>query len=94
MRLETILTKQEKKFSKISIKKKEKLEKELNEEIDNAEREIIELKNKAPEKINSIAIETSSQLIKQLIDEDVNNSSISAIVEDLSKKNKGKYYGN
>ena len=75
-------------------KKKEKLEKELNEEIDNAEKEIIELKTKAPEKINLIAIETSSQLIKQLIDEEVNNSSISAIVDDLSKKNKGKYYGN
>ncbi len=75
-------------------KKKEKLEKELNEEIDNAEKEIIELKTKAPEKINLIAIETSSQLIKQLIDEEVNKSSISAIVDDLSKKNKGKYYGN
>ena len=48
----------------------------------------------SPEKINKIATETSAQLIKQLIGEEINNSSISAIVEDLSKKNKGKYYGN
>ena len=55
---------------------------------------IVELKKDAPEKINKIATETSAQLIKQLIGEEINNSSISAIVEDLSKKNKGKYYGN
>ena len=75
-------------------KKKEKLESELNEEISIAEKEIIELKNNAPDKINKIAVETSSNLIRQLIGEEVNNSSISAIVDDLSKKNKGKYYGN
>ena len=51
------------------------------------------LKNKSPEKITKIAIETSNDLIKQLIGVDVNNSSISAIVEDLSKKIR-KYHGN
>ena len=57
------------------------------------EKEIIDLKNNAPEKINKIAIETSSDLIKKLIGIDVNKSSISAIVENFSKKNKDKYYG-
>ena len=75
-------------------KKREKLENEINEEINSAEKEIIDLKNKAPEKINKIAMETSADLIKHLIGEEINNSSISAIVEDLAKKNKGKYYGN
>ncbi len=75
-------------------KKSEKIEMEINQEISNAEKEIAELKSKAPEKINKIAIETSSDLIKQLIGEDVNSSSISAIVDDLSKKNTGKYYDN
>ena len=75
-------------------KKKEQLENEINKEISNAEKEIIDLRNKAPEKINKIAIETSSDLIKHLIAEEINKSSISAIVEDLSKKNKEKYYGN
>ena len=75
-------------------KKREKIEDEINQEIQNAEKEIVELKKSSPEKINKIATETSINLIKQMIGEEINNSSISAIVEDLSKKNKGKHYGN
>ena len=56
--------------------------------------DIQDLKNKSPEKITKIAIETSNDLIKQLIGVEVNNSSISAIVEDLSKRKKSEYYGN
>ena len=67
-------------------KKRENLEKEINNEISNVEKEILDLKNKSPEKIRKIAIETSSDLIKQLIGVDVNSSSISAIVEDVSRK--------
>ena len=67
-------------------KKRQNLEKEINEEINKAEKEIQDLKNKSPDKIRKIAIETSSDLIKQVIGVDVNNSSISAIVEDISRK--------
>jgi len=67
-------------------KKRENLEKEINEEISKAEKEIEDLKNKSPDKVRKIAIETSSDLIKQVIGVDVNNSSISAIVEDISRK--------
>ena len=67
-------------------KKRENLEKDINDEISNVEKEILDLKNKSPEKIRKIAIETSSDLIKQLIGVDVNSSSISAIVEDVSRK--------
>ena len=67
-------------------KKRENLEKEINDEISNVEKEILDLKNKSPEKIRKIAIETSSDLIKQLIGVEVNNSSISAIVEDVTRK--------
>ena len=74
--------------------KKESLEKEIDEEINKAEKEILDFKKKSPEKINKIAIETSADLIKQIIGAEVNNSNISAIVEDISKKNEGKYYGN
>ena len=74
--------------------KKNNLENELNEEIKKAENEIKELKNKSPEKINKIAIETSSDLIKQLMGIQVNSSSISTIVNSLSKENKDKYYDN
>ena len=64
------------------------------EQIKEVEKEIYLLRKKAPEKINKIAIDTSSELVKRLIGAEVNNSSISAIVDDLSKKNGDKYYGN
>jgi F-type H+-transporting ATPase subunit b len=83
----------EKVIKSIDIKKKD-LDKELNEIIEKAESEIQDLRGKAPEKINRIAIETSADLIHKLIGIDVNSSSISAIVDDLSKKKMGKYYGN
>ena len=67
-------------------KKRENLEKEINEEINKVEKEILDLKNKSPEKIRKIAIDTSSDIVKQLIGVEVNNSSISAIVEDVSRK--------
>ena len=74
-------------------KKRKTLKNEINVEIKKAEKEIVDLKNKSPEKINKIVVETSSDLVKQLIGVDVNNSSISAIVEDISKKVKEKNYG-
>ncbi len=64
------------------------LEKDIDDEISAVEEEINKLKNTSGEKITKIAIETSSDLINQLIGEEVNNSSISAIVEDQSRKNK------
>ena len=73
--------------------KKEILDKQIDDEISNAEQEIEALRKVAAEKINKIAIETSSDLLKKLIGTEINNSSISAIVDDLSKKNKDKYYG-
>ena len=75
-------------------KKKEALDKQIDEEIKKVEEEIGELRKSASQKINKIAIETSSELVKKLIGAEINNSSISAIVEDLSKRNGNKYYGN
>ena len=74
--------------------KKESLENQINDEIKKAEKEIEMVKKSAPGKINKIAIEASSELVKKLIGAEINNSSISAIVDDLSKKNGDKYYGN
>ena len=74
--------------------KKETLDKQIDEEIKKAEQEIGVLRKNAPEKISKIAIETSTQLVKKLIGAEMNNSSISAIVNDLSKKNGDKYHGN
>jgi F-type H+-transporting ATPase subunit b len=74
--------------------KKRVLDKQIDVEISKAEQEIKAMENSAPNKINKIAIDTSSELIQKLIGADVNNSSISAIVDDLSKRNGDKYYGN
>ena len=67
--------------------KREILDKQIDDEIYKAEQEILAFRKSAPEKINKIAIETSSELIQKFIGTNVNSSSISAIVDDLSRKN-------
>ena len=69
-------------------KKRAALETDLDQEIDGVEKELSDLRNKSGEKINKIAAETSAELIKELIGEEVNSSSIAAIVDDQSKINK------
>ena len=75
-------------------KKKEDIEKEINEEVKKTEKEISDLKKNSPDKINKIAIEASAEIVKQIIGSEVNSSNISAIVEDISKRGKDKYYDN
>ena len=83
----------EKALKEINLKR-EALDKQIDEEIKKVDQEIKLLKKSAPEKINKIAIESASALVKELIGAEVNSSSISAIVDDLSKRNGDKYYGN
>ena len=82
----------EKTLKAINIKR-DTLEKQIDDEIKKAEIEINQLRKSAPQKINKIAIETSSEILKNVIGAEINNSSISAIVDDLYKKNGNKYYG-
>ena len=82
----------EKTLKNINIKR-DTLEKQIDDEIKKAEIEINQLRKSAPQKINKIAIETSSEILKNVIGAEINNSSISAIVDDLYKKNGNKYYG-
>ena len=70
--------------------KKGVLEKQIDEEINKTEEEINKLRMEAPQKITQIAKETSSELIQKLIGTEINNSSISAIVDDLSRRNGNK----
>ena len=74
--------------------KKENLDRQIDGEIKKTEQELEIFKKSSPEKINKIAIETSTELLKKLIGAEVNSSSISAIVDDLSKKRGIKYHGN
>ena len=83
----------EKALKDINVKR-DILDKQIEDEIKRVEDEINLLRKDAPVKINKIAIETSGELVQKLIGAEINNSSISAIVDDLFKKNGDKYYGN
>ena len=69
-------------------KKRSELEKNLEEEIEIAEKEIQNLNKSSAENIKKIATETSSGLIKQLIGEEINKENISSIVNDLTDNSK------
>ena len=66
--------------------KKQKFNEEIEKELMSVEKEIKSLKKSSISSINKIAAEVSSEVIKQLIGTSVNMSNVSAIVEDISKK--------
>ena len=94
MEAKTIFNQTREKTLKDIGAKKEVLDQQIDDEINKSEKEIEVLRVSAPDKINKIAIETSSELLEKLIGSGVNSSSISAIVDDLSRRNGDKYYGN
>ena len=71
--------------------KKKQINNEIEKEISSAEKEINELKKNSILNINNIAAETSFEVIKQVIDIEVNKSSIAAIVDEFAKKEMEKY---
>ena len=71
--------------------KKNQFNLEIVKEIKNAEKEIKTLKLSSIKDINKIAIETSSEIVRKIVGTEVNASSVSAIVEDTSKKEITKY---
>ena len=71
--------------------KKNQFNLEIVKEIKNAEKEIKTMKLSSIKDINTIAIETSSEIVRKIVGTEVNASSVSAIVEDVSKKEITKY---
>ena len=71
--------------------KKNQFNLEIEKEIEKAEKEIKTLKLSSIEDINKIAIGTSSEIVRKIISAEVNASSVSAIVEDISKREITKY---
>ena len=71
--------------------KKEKMEKEIEKEILKAQKEISELKNNSLSSIHSISENIVSDIIENISGDKLNESSIKATVEDISKKNISKY---
>ena len=72
-------------------KKKETIEKEIEKEISKAQKEIIELKKNSISEIQKISENIAASIIENISGDKLNESSIKATVEDVSKKTIGKY---
>ena len=71
--------------------KKVAIEKEIENEILKAQKEIDQLKKSSLSDIRSISENIASSIIENISGDKLNESSIKATVEDVSKKNIGKY---
>ena len=71
--------------------KKDVIEKEIENEILKAHKEITELKKNSISSIQNISENIASNIIENISGDKLNESSIKAVVEDISKKNIGKY---
>ena len=71
--------------------KKELIEKEVEKEILKAQKEIVDLKKNSISDIEKISESIASNIIEKISGDKLNENSIKATVEDISKKNLGKY---
>ena len=71
--------------------KKEEMEKEIEKEILKAQKEILDLKQNSVASIQNISENIAATIIKNISGDKLNESSIKAAVNDISKKNIGKY---
>jgi len=79
------------KLDKDIQEKKSALEKEIENEINKAQKEIAELKKNSITDIQNISKDVVSNIIEDVSGDKLNESSIKAAIEDVSKKNIGKY---
>ena len=86
-----IVSESRKKINHDIKEKKDQLEKEIENELNKAEDNIKKLKKNSIQNINLISIEISSEIVKNVTNGEVNKSNVSAIVEDISKKQMSKY---
>ena len=71
--------------------KRDSMEKEIENEISKAQKEILEMKKNSINSINNISQEIASNIIEKISGDKLNESSTRAVIEDISKKNIGKY---
>ena len=81
-----IIEDSKKKLDRDIANKKQKFNVEIGEELKAVEKEIKDLKKSSLSNISNIAVQTSTEVIKQIIDTEVNKSNVSAIVEDIIKR--------
>jgi len=86
-----IIEDSKKKLSRDIEKKKQKFNDEIEKELISAEKEIKELKKSSISNISNIAAETSAEVIKQIVNIEVNKSSVAAVVDDVAKRKMVKY---
>ena len=71
--------------------KKNVIEREIEKEISKAQKEIIEIKKNSINSIQNISKNIASTIIEEISGDKLNESSIQAAVEDITKKNINKY---
>ena len=86
-----ILDETRKKINRDIESKKNQFNLEIKKEIEKAEKEIKIIKLSSIKDINKIAIGISSEIVRKIVGTEVNASSVSAIVEDISKREIKKY---
>ena len=72
-------------------KKKQKFNEEIEKELMKVEKEIKDLKKNSLSNIADIASTASIEIIKQIINTEVNKSNVNAIVNDIAKRKMEKY---
>ena len=75
----------------ISRKKKIETEKEIEKEILKTQQHVLELKKNSIKSINDISQNIAANIIEQILGDKLNESSIKASVDEISKKKLGKY---
>ena len=86
-----IIEDSKKKLDRDIENKKQKFNDEIEKELLATEDEIKDLKKTSILNINHIATETTTEIIKQIINTQVNKSSVSAIVNDVTKRQMEKH---
>jgi len=71
--------------------KKETMEKEIETEVSKAQKEILDLKKNSINSINIISQDIASNIIEKISGDKLNESSVKAAIDDVAKKNIGKY---
>ena len=85
-----IIEDERKKLDQDIENKKKDFNNQIEKEITAVEKEIKDLKKTSLSNISKIASETSAELMKKIINTEVNKSNVSAVVDDIIKINIGK----
>ena len=86
-----IIEDERKKLDKDIENKKKDFSNQIEKEIVAVEKEIKDLKKNSLSNISKIASETSAELMKKIINTEVNKSNVSAVVDDIIKRNMEKH---